>query len=463
MSLSSDEIEQLLTHVDANLDKSLERWFELLRIPSISTDTAYAPQCREAAEWLSDQLSALGFDAAVRDTKGNPMVVAHARQEGGTNALFYGHYDVQPVDPLELWHSDPFEPAMVEDEKGEKHVYARGAADDKGLVMTFVEACRTFLSVKGKLPLGLSFIIEGEEESASRNFLPFVSANADELKADLALVCDTGMWDDQTPAIVTSLRGLVAEDMTITCATRDLHSGMYGSAARNPNQVVADIIASLRNPDGSVAVEGFYDDVRETPPEIVEMWKHLDFDEKEFLGMVGLTTPAGEKGRTVFEQVNARPTCEINGISGGYAGEGFKTVIPAKANAKISFRLVADQDPKKVRDAFRKHVRDRLPPDCRVEFEEHGAAAAVAVPFSGPYIDKAKQALKQEWGTEPVLHGGGGSIPAVESIKKVLGLDALMIGFGRKDDAVHSPNEKLDLEAFHKGIRSWVRILAALG
>ncbi|MCB9994459.1 MAG: M20/M25/M40 family metallo-hydrolase [Hyphomicrobiaceae bacterium] len=463
MSLPPQELERLLAHVDANLGESLDRWFALLRIPSISTDPAYAPQCRAAADWLAAMLGELGFDAAVRDTDGNPMVVGHRRKPDGLNAVFYGHYDVQPVDPLGLWASDPFEPVLAERENGEKFVRARGAADDKGLVMTFVEACRAFLNLTGDLPIGLSFLIEGEEESASRSFAPFVTANAAEFEADLALVCDTGMWDKSTPAIVTSLRGLVAEDVEITCASRDLHSGGYGSAARNPNQVIADIIASLRNPDGSVAVEGFYDDVREVPPEIVEMWNKLDFDGTEFLASVGLTTPAGEKGRTVFEQINARPTCEINGISGGYAGPGFKTVIPSKANAKISFRLVADQDPHKVRDAFRKHVRDRLPPDCTVKFEEHGAAAAVAVPYSGPHIDKARQALMDEWGTEPVLHGGGGSIPAVETIKKVLGLDALMIGFSRKDDAVHSPNEKLDLESFHKGIRSWVRILAALG
>ncbi len=457
MALEPNQVDAILEHVDAHIDDSLERLFGLLRIPSISTDPAYAGECRKTAQWLVDELGTQGVDASIGETDGHPMVTGHARKPDGLNAVFYGHYDVQPVDPIELWNTDPFDPVL-----NDGKIFARGAVDDKGQVMTFLEACRAFLAVTGSLPIGLSFLIEGEEESASKNFAPFVRANADAYRADLALVCDTGMWDPKTPAIVTGLRGLVAEEMTITCATRDLHSGGYGSAACNPNQVLAELIAGLRNNEGGVTIEGFYDDVVETPDDIREMWKGLDFDEKRFLGDVGLTTPAGEKDRTVFEQVNARPTCEINGISGGYTGEGFKTVIPAKASAKISFRLVADQDPEKIRAAFHAHIRKNLPPDCKVTFADHGAASAVAVPFDGPYMEHAKQALTEEWGREPVLHGGGGSIPAVESIKKYLGLDALMIGFGREDDAVHSPNEKYDLESFHKGIRSWVRLLAKL-
>lgn len=457
MAHTTAEIDKVLSHIDAHLNDSLERLFDFLRIPSISTDPAYANDCRQAALWLIGELKTLGVAASIGETDGHPMVTGHARKTTGLNAVFYGHYDVQPVDPLELWNTDPFDPTLIDG-----RIFARGAVDDKGQVMTFVEACRAFLAITGELPIGLSFIVEGEEESASKSFASFLRQNADAYKADLALVCDTGMWDPKTPAIVTGLRGIVAEEMILTCATRDLHSGGYGSAARNPNQVLADLIASLRDADGSVTIDGFYDDVHETPDDIREMWETLDFNEKRFLGDVGLTTPAGEKERSTFEQVNARPTCEINGISGGYTGEGFKTVIPAKATAKISFRLVAAQDPEKIRAAFHAHIRARLPADCKVEFIDHGAASAVAVPFDGPYMDRAKTALNEEWGRAPVLHGGGGSIPAVESIKTILGLDALMIGFGREDDAVHSPNEKYDLESFHKGIRSWVRILAAL-
>jgi len=461
MPLEAADLDRLLDHVDGHIDDSLTRLFDFLAIPSISTDPAYAEECGRAAEWLAGELAALGFEAGARPTGGHPMVTGHRTVEGRPTALFYGHYDVQPVDPLELWDTGPFEPTLVERD-GVRHIAARGSSDDKGQVMTFVEACRAFLAVTGELPVGVKFLVEGEEESASVSFAPFIKRHAGDFAADLALVCDTDMWDPRTPSIITSLRGLVAEEIEITCADRDLHSGSYGNAALNPNQVLAEIVASLRNPDGSVAIDGFYDEVRVVPANVRATWEELGFDNEGYLAGVNLTTPAGEKGWSVFEQTTARPTCEINGISGGYAGEGFKTVIPSKARAKISFRLVADMDPDKVRAAFRRHVTDRLPPDARVAFTDHGGASAVAAPFSGPFIDRARKALADEWQAEPVLHGSGGSIPAVETIKTELGLDALLIGFARDDDNVHSPNEKYDLESFHRGIRSWVRILAEL-
>lgn len=462
MKPDSATLEKLLAHADAHLDESLERLFGFLRIPSISTDPAYAEDCRRGAEWLSATLRELGFDAAPRETGGHPMVVGHARREDRPNALFYGHYDVQPVDPLNLWDSQPFEPVLVENDKGEKRIVARGAVDDKGQIMTFVEACRAYLAVTGDLPIGISVLAEGEEESASLHFAPFVEKHADELRSDMALICDTGMWDKKTPCIFTSLRGIVDEEMEITCASLDLHSGGYGSAALNPIQVLANIIASLRNPDGSVAIKGFYDDVEEVPAEVKAMWDKLGFDEKAFLANVGLTTPAGEKDRSVLEQITSRPTCEINGIIGGYTGDGGKTVIPSKASAKLTFRLVADMKPEKVREQFRAHVREQLPPDAKVQFFGESGASAVAIPFDSPVIEKASKALEAEWGKAPVLRGGGGSIPAVESMSKILGLNPLLVGFGRDDDRVHSPNEKYDLESFHKGIRSWIRILAEL-
>lgn len=462
MALAQDQIDKLLAHVDANIDTSLDRLFGLLRIPSISTDPAYASECARAAQWLADELTELGFDASPRATAGHPMVVGHARRSDRPNALFYGHYDVQPVDPLSLWDTEPFEPQLGGGPDGQKRIMARGAADDKGNMMTFVEACRTYLAVTGELPIGITFLAEGEEESASINFAPFVEANADELQADMALICDTGMWDKNTPCIFTSLRGIVDEEMEITCANMDLHSGGFGSAALNPIQVLANVLASLRNPDGSVAIDGFYDDVQDVPDDVKAMWDKLGFDEAKFLGKVGLTTPAGEQDRTVLEQITSRPTCEINGIIGGYTGDGGKTVIPSKASAKLTFRLVADMEPAKVREAFRAHVLKQLPADAKVEFSGRSGAAAVSVPFESPVIEKASQALTDEWGIAPVLRGGGGSIPAVESMVKTLGLAPLLVGFGRDDDRVHSPNEKFDLESFHKGIRSWVRILAAL-
>lgn len=461
MTDANAPIDAVLAHVDATIDDSVGRLFELLRIPSISTDPAYKGECRKAADWLAGELTGLGFDASARQTEGHPMVVGHARSDGGTNVLFYGHYDVQPVDPLELWSNDPFAPKIGE-ENGRQVILARGASDDKGQLMTFVEACRAYKAVRGTLPVGVTVLFEGEEEAGSPSLKPFLEATGDELKADVALVCDTDMWDEKIPSIITMLRGLVGDEIEITAASRDLHSGMYGNAARNPIQVLANIIASLRNPDGSVAVPGFYDDVEELPPHVKEQWQRLPFDGAAYLGDVGLSVPAGEQSRSVLEQIAARPTCEINGISGGYSGDGFKTVIPAKASAKISFRLVANQDPQKIREAFRAHVRAQVPEDCSVSFKPHGGAPAVAVPADGPFLKKALAALTDEWGEEAAIAGSGGSIPIVGDFKKLLGMDSLLIGFAQTDDRIHSPNEKYNLESYHRGIRSWVRILDGL-
>ena len=452
----------VLAHVDANLDQSVERLKRLVAIRSISTDPAYAGEVRAAAEWLVDDLRQLGFDASVRDTTGHPMVVAHDKSGPGPHVLFYAHYDVQPVDPLALWHTDPFAATLVDGPQG-KEIVGRGTSDDKGQLLTFVEACRAWKAVHGSLPLQITLFFEGEEESGSPSLRPFLSAAQSELSApDVALICDTDLWDADTPSIVTMLRGLVGEEVEITCASRDLHSGMYGNAARNPIQVLADIIATLRNPDGSVAIAGFYDDVAELPADIAAQWKRLPYNEKAFLDEAGLTTPAGEQDRTLLEQTRARPSCEINGISGGYTGEGFKTVIPAKASAKISFRLVSGMDPDKIRAAFRAHVEARLPPDATVSFKPHGGSPAVTVPTDGPFLRKAAAALEAEWGREAALIGSGGSIPVTGDFKRILGLDSLLIGFARDNDRIHSPNEKYDLRSYHKGIRSWVRIMAAL-
>jgi acetylornithine deacetylase/succinyl-diaminopimelate desuccinylase-like protein len=257
------------------------------------------------------------------------------------------------------------------------------------------------------------------------------------------------------------LRGMVSLEMEIACADRDLHSGMFGNAARNPLQLLSDIISSLRNPNGSVAVEGFYDGVKELPEAIKAQWQRLPFDEKGFLSDIGLSVPAGEERYSILEQVWARPSCEINGMSGGYTGEGFKTVIPAKASAKISFRLVDGQDPEKIRDAFHAHVRARMPADCSVTFKQYGLSPATVMPLESPFLTKTLGALTEEWNREAALAGTGGSIPIIGEFKRRLGCDALLVGFARFDNRIHSPNEKYDLSSFHKGIRSWVRILAA--
>jgi acetylornithine deacetylase/succinyl-diaminopimelate desuccinylase-like protein len=459
--MTETKLDDVLAYVDDNIEASLERLFALIRIPSISTDPAYAADCRRAAEWLNTELAGLGFDASVRPTDGHPMVVGHEKTAGGPHVLFYGHYDVQPVDPLPLWTNPAFEPKLVPMENGDKAILGRGASDDKGQLLTFVEACRAYKEVTGKLPINVSILFEGEEEAGSKSLAPFLEKTAAELKSDVVLVCDTDMWDRETPAITTMLRGLVGQEIEITAANADLHSGMFGNAARNALQVIADILSSLRTPDGGVAVEGFYDGVKELPEDVKAQWARLPFDDKGFLCDVGLSIPAGEKGRTVLEQIWARPTCEINGIIGGYTGEGFKTVIPGKASAKVSFRLVDGQDPAKIREAFQAHVRARVPADCSVTFKDHGASPATAMAFDGPFMKKALAALSTEWGREAALAGTGGSIPILGEFKRRLNVDSLLVGFARFDNRIHSPNEKYDLSSYRKGIRSWVRILAA--
>lgn len=454
-------IDNVLATIDANREAALGRLFDLLRIPSISTDPAYAQDVRRAAEWLERELSGLGFKASVRKTAGHPMVVAHLPKPGAKRVLFYGHYDVQPIDPVTLWETAPFEPRLKDGPNG-KQIAGRGAADDKGQVMTFIEAVRGYIEAQGGLPLDITIFLEGEEESGSPSLDAFLQAAKDELKADLVLVCDTGMWDAKTPAITGSLRGLVGEEIFITCADRDLHSGGFGGPAQNPIRALAKVLAKLHDDDGHITIPGFYDGVDETPPDLKASWEKLPFSEAEFLGDVGLTTPAGEKGRSVLEMLWARPTCEINGIIGGYTGEGFKTVLPAKASAKVSFRLVGRQDPHKIRQNFRQFIRDHLPADCQVEFHEHGASPGIVLPSQGGDFQSAKQALSQEWGNEAFIIGGGGSIPVVGAFKKVLGIDSMLIGFGLDDDRIHSPNEKYELASFQRGARSWARVIAAL-
>src|SRR5882757_3938615 len=459
------QLDAVLKRIDADLDASLDRLFALLRIQSVSTDPAYKDSCRAAAEFVAADLNSIGFAAEVRATAGHPIVVGksgNGKANGRPRVLFYGHYDVQPVDPLNEWTHPPFEPRMETLPDGRKIIIARGACDDKGQAMTFVEACRAYRAVTGGLPLPITMMIEGEEECGSKNLFGFVRDNADEFKLDLALICDTSMWDQKTPMVTTSLRGLVYEEVRLTCADRDLHSGLFGGAAQNPLRVLARILAAMHDDNGRVTIPGFYDGVKDLPPDIKKDLAGLDLTAEDFLGPIGLKVPAGEKDRMLIEQIATRPTAEINGMIGGYTGEGAKTVIPGQATAKVSFRLVGAQNPKKIRDAFRKFVRDRLPSDAKVEFNNFGLAPPIQLSYDNPAVVKARAALAAEWGRKAVTVGEGGSIPIVADFKRVLGMDTLMVGFALDDDRVHSPNEKFDLTSFHKGMRSWARILAAL-
>ena len=455
-------LDAVLTRIDTDLDPALGRLFDLLRIASISTDPAFKPDCDRAADWLVQDLASMGFEAQKHPTPGHPMVVAHAKgPEGSPHLLFYGHYDVQPVDPLPLWHRDPFDPELQDTPTG-RVIRARGAADDKGQLMTFVEAFRAWIAVHGALPCTITVFLEGEEESGSPSLIPFMKDNADALRADLAIICDTGLFESRVPAITTMLRGLLGEEFTIRGPNKDLHSGMFGGVAINPIRVMSKVLGSLHDDTGRITIDGFYKDVPELSDTIRAQWQSLAFDHATFLGDVGLHTPAGEQDRTPLEMIWSRPTCEVNGICGGYTGDGFKTVLPSEAHAKVSFRLVGTQDPFALREAFRAHVRAHLPPDCTVDFHGHGNSPASTMAIDHPAFEASRAALGDEWGMPAAYVGCGGSIPIAGYFKDYLGMDAMLIGFGKDDDQIHSPNEKYDLESFHKGIRSWARILDRL-
>jgi acetylornithine deacetylase/succinyl-diaminopimelate desuccinylase-like protein len=455
-------LDAVLSRIDDTLPDALDRLFGLLRIPSISTDPAYKAECAKAADWLVEDLKRLGFDAAARQTPGHPMVVGHSGGDG-KHLLFYGHYDVQPVDPLTLWHRDPFDPAIEQTPKGEV-IRGRGSSDDKGQLMTFIEACRAWKAVHGTLPGRLTVFLEGEEESGSPSLIPFMRDNAAELTAEIALICDTSMVSPGVPSIAGQLRGMLKDEFTLHGPRIDLHSGHYGGPGLNPLREIAKIVASFHDPEtGRVTVDGFYDGVHEVPPALLEQWKNTGFDEKGYLTSVGYTVPHGEKGYSTLEQQWARPTLEINGLWGGYQGAGSKTVIPAEAHCKITCRLVGDMDPDDLRLKIRAHVAARLPIDARVTWDNtlEGSPAAV-MNTDRPEFAAAKRALSDEWNREAVIVGMGGSIPIAGFFKEVLGMDAMLIGFANDDDAIHSPNEKYDVKSFHKGIRSWARILDAL-
>lgn len=453
-------LDSVLTRLDNDLPQALDRLFELLRIPSISTDPAFAAECDRAADWLVSDLQSIGIETEKRQTPGHPMVVGHV-DGPGPHLLVYGHYDVQPVDPLELWDNDPFDPKIEETSKGSV-IRGRGTADDKGQLMTIIEACRAWKEVHGTLPCKMTFFLEGEEESGSPSLVPFMKEHAEELRADYALICDTAMFESKTPAIVTMLRGMTQDEVTITGPDKDLHSGYYGGIAINPIRVLSNVIAGLHDASGRVTIPGFYDGVHELSDEMRAQWQGLNFDHTTFLSDVGLSIPAGEQERTPLEMTWARPTCEVNGIWGGYTGEGFKTVLPSVAHCKISFRLVGDQDPDAIRENFRQMVRDAVPADCKVTFSDHPGNPACVIDTSDPAFDKALTALSDEWSTPAAYIGGGGSIPVAGHFQDLLGTKPMLIGFGKDDDALHSPNEKYDVQSFQKGARSWARILAAL-
>ena len=408
----------------------------------------------KCAAWLSDHLRQAGFVVSVQATPGHPIVVAkNVHQPGRPTVLVYGHYDVQPPEPLDLWRSPPFEPTVRPTDHGGDAVFARGAVDDKGQVWAHVEAL-TAWQAHGGVPVNVTLLIEGEEEIGSEHLEAFVAAHAEQLRADVAVVSDTNQFADGLPAITYGLRGLCYAELTVTGPDHDLHSGLYGGAVPNPANVLCEFVASLHDADGRVTLPDFYADVVPLTEQERATWRKLPFTDAAFAAGVGLPAGSGEAGYSSLERKWARPTCDVNGLTAGYQGVGAKTVIPSVASAKVSMRLVPDQDPAKIQAAFEQAARDRLPANVRHSIKWFGASAPVLVPIDGKATRLAAEALAIGFGTEPTFMREGGSIPVVGLLKRTLGLDTLLVGFGLPDDRVHSPNEKFNLSALHGGTRT---------
>ncbi len=466
-SKQATNIEPVLSNIDKNLDASLRRLFALLRIPSVGTDPKHKASCSKAAEWLVNELKSMGMEANTHETTGQPVVIAKYQpgrvSRHTPHILFYGHYDVQPSEPDKLWKTPPYAPHIRKGPSGRDAVFARGAADDKGQLMTFLEASRAWLKTHKSLPFRLTVLIEGDEEGDTSHLDRFIAANRKLLKSDIAFICDTNLWDAKTPSITTMLRGCIAEEVFIHGPRIDLHSGYYGGPAVNPIKALSRIIAALHDKNGRVTIPGFYDGVKPLSATDRKWLKKVPFNEKAYMRAAGLKHAAGEKGFSFLEQNWMRPTCEVNGINGGYTLPGAKTVLPAEASAKFTFRLVEGQDPAAIKRNFHQFVRANLAADCKASFDSKPETSiGIRVASDSPWIEMAKDVLKQEWSKAPVITGEGGSIPVVQSFKTHLGIDSLLVGFGLDDDAVHSPNEKYDVRSFHKGTRTWARLFAAI-
>lgn len=450
-------MQDALAYADAHFDQFVAELEDLLRIPSISTDPAYAGEVRRCAAWLVDHLKALGFQRAEAiKTPGHPIVYAeHIVDDSLPTVLIYGHYDVQPPDPLELWESPPFEPV-----RKNGTLYARGACDDKGQVFMHLKAAEAYLKAEGQMPVNVKYLLEGEEESGSVSLPGFIDAHKDLLKADVVLISDTGMFAPGVPSITYGLRGLAYVEVTLTGPNRDLHSGMYGGAIENPINALARLIAGLHDADHRVTIDGFYDNVVPLTDAERETFAALPFDEARWAGEVGVRTTKTERGYTALEGTTARPTLDVNGIWGGYTGKGAKTVLPSKASAKISMRLVPNQTPDEITEKIRAYFEANTPPTMTLTFTDLHGGHGVLVDTNSPAMAAAAKAVEGVYGRAPFFTRSGGSIPVVADFKKRLGLDSVLMGFGLDTDAIHSPNEHFGLDRFKEGIQAAIRFLA---
>lgn len=447
--------------VNENAERLLEELFALIRIPSISTLPEHAGDVRRAAEFTAEALRAAGMEnVEIIPTDRHPLIYAdwlHA--PGKPTVLCYGHYDVQPPDPLELWETPPFEPTVRNG-----NIYARGAVDDKGQMYAHIKAIEALKALNGTFPLNLKFLIEGEEEIGGASIAKYVPEHKEKLKADVALVSDTALYAEGIPTLCIGLRGLVYMEVEASGPARDLHSGLYGGAAPNAVFGLIELLAKAKNADGVIQIPGFYDAVREPAPAELESWESLPFDAAEYLAKeVGSTAITGEPGRSVFEKTWSRPTLEVHGIAGGFTGAGSKTVIPAKALAKVSFRLVPDQDPEQIVAAFRDWVKANAPAGIQAEVRLLGASPGLLVNPDHPAIAVAAEVFAESLGRKTVFTRSGGSIPIVGDFAKHLGIPTVLMGFGLPDDGLHSPNEKFKLANYYQGIATVAYFLQRYG
>lgn len=446
------------SYLKAGEDRFEDELKTLIRIPSVSAQPAHNADTRKAAEFVRDDLARSGIDAKLVETAGHPIVVGRSpRIDGQPTVLVYGHYDVQPAEKADGWDTEPFEPVVRNG-----NLYARGATDDKGQFYTHLKAAEGWMKAAGGLPVNVVFVIEGEEEVGGANLEKFFAENAAELACDYAVISDTSQWAPGIPAVTYGLRGLCYLELLVQGPKTDLHSGMFGGAVANPLNALCRIIASLHDDKGRVAVDGFYDDVVPLADWERAEFAALPFDESAFQKGLGVPALTGEAGYTTLERKSARPTCDVHGLWGGYAGPGPKTVLPARAGAKLSFRLVPNQDAKRVAGLFRTHVEKVCPPGVTFEIIEHHGAPGVVVKTDTPGMAAARKAIALAFDREPVLVREGGSIPVVGLIKDHLNVDTLLVGWGQNDDNLHGPNEKFSLADFHRGIRAGARFFAEL-